>query len=114
MALDIFLGSMILKENNNERILGYYQERGEWYRIQGDDKKEFIEKLIKALDEKKIKEITLNNKYIKYFNNLIPRPKILNENTYNELYNYMTSFKNVHIKKSNNSILTENYIDIDQ
>lgn len=86
MILELFLGSMKLKESGNERILAYYNERGEWYKIQGDDTEEFINNLIKKLEEKETDKIKINNRKIDYFKNLIPPPKKLEEDTYKELY----------------------------
>lgn len=84
MSIDLYLGLMRLKEKGTDRILGYYKNDGEWNKVQGDTIESFVNNIKKiiSLDNQ---EITFHKDQIKYFENLTPIPKTVDEKTYKEI-----------------------------
>lgn len=84
MSIDLYLGLMRLKETGTDRILGYYKNDGEWHKIQGDTPQEFINKIKRTINLEN-QNIILHKDQIKYFENLTPIPKTVDEKTYKEI-----------------------------
>jgi len=82
MNIDVYLGTMKLKETGKDRILGFYKNSIGWNMIQGDTVEQFVNNTKKTIINN---EILFHAEYIKYFENLTPIPKIIDEIKYKEI-----------------------------